>query len=162
MASVTAVVFVDDKNLRGLVTSRGGDANKWVNRVARDIKDAAVRKAPVGPPRLGTPHRTANLKRSHFNTGVLWRGRGIRAEGSIVNNAPYARYVHEGVPGFIVPRPKFVIPKSSFLYYVGNSTIASRAGGKGTHMRWTNPVRGQKANPWLALAAARVVARTGA
>lgn len=161
--AVTTVAIVNDRALRALVTSRGGDANKWANRVAGNIKDAAVRAAPVGPPRIGEAHRPANLRLSHFRNGVIWRGRGIRAEGSVVNSAPYARYVHEGVDGKIFPRGRaFVVPKSSFLYYVSNRTIASRAGTRGTHMRWTNPVRGQRANPWLARAAAQVIARTGA
>lgn len=161
--AVTTVAIVDDRALRALVTSRGGEANRWANRVAGDIKDAAVRNAPVGPARVGEAHRPANLKLSHFRNGVIWRGRGIRAEGSVINSAPYARFVHEGVKGKIFPRGRaFVIPKSSFLAYVGNATIARRAGGKGTHMRWSNPVNGQSANPWLRDAALAVIARTGA
>jgi len=161
--AVTAVAIVNDRALRALVTARGGEANRWVNNVAGDIKDAAVRKAPVGAPRIGEAHRHANLKHSHFRNGVIWRGRGIRAEGSVINNAPYARFVHEGVQGKIFPRGRaFVIPKSSFLAYVGNAVITKRAGTRGTHMRWTNPVNGQRANPWLAEAAREVILRTGA
>jgi hypothetical protein len=161
--AVTTVAIVNDRALRAIVTSRGGDANIWANRVAGNIKDAAVRAAPVGAPRVGEAHRHANLKHSHFRNGVIWRGRGIRAEGSIINNASYALYVHRGVQGKIFPHGRaFVIPKSSFLAYTGNAAIARRAGTKGTHMRWANPVSGQKANPWLQRAATQVIARTGA
>lgn len=161
--AVTTVTVVHDRALRAIVTSPGGDANRWVNGLARQIKNQAERDAPVGAPRVGTGHRHANLKNSHFRNGVIWRGRGIRAEGSIINSAPYALFVHRGVQGKIFPHGRaFVIPKSSFLHYVGNPTIARRAGTRGTHMRWANPVSGQRANPWLANAARKVILRSGA
>lgn len=157
--ATTAVWHTDKRSMASLIQT-GGDANKYVNRRMEMMKTRAIATAPLGPPRNGENHRFANLKRSHFRNGLRMEG-SMRAVGSLINNARYAKYVHEGVGGKIYPRGSFRIPKTSWVYYTGGAGSTYWHWGKGTHLRRDRPVNGQKANPWLADAVAAVMREMG-
>lgn len=156
MAAIDAVYIQDDRVIVNLFGAHGPGGD-FVNDKLQAIKVRAMAKAPVGAPRIGTSHNLGNLKFSHFRNGYIKRG-PYQGTGSVINNAPYARYVHEGVPGKIkAPLPHgFRIPKSSWFYYTGGDPVLS-GDSPSAFVRVRRDVDGQHANPWMQEAANHVL-----
>ena len=121
---------------------RGGQAERWMDRLRKNMHRAAVAAAPA---------RNGTLKASHRS-----RTRGYnqyRCEAVIENIADHASYVHEGVPsGSKVRTPDYIH---------GNPWLYLPAWGPYRAMR-RGSVAGQAANPWLDTACARIAGAEGA
>lgn len=128
------------------------DPGEPVQEFAKEVNQEALRLAHVY-----VPKRSRTLDLGHRNGGVLKVGR-YHARGNVYNTAPYAKYVHEGTIGPIIPLHSFAltVPRA-----VGGLPV--RHGGRnimlvGPAFR-KKSVGGQEANPWLELAGTQAALR---
>jgi hypothetical protein len=98
---------------------------------------------------MSAPRRSGVLRGSHLNIGFLQEG-PYRIVGRVRNVADHALFVHEGTKSPLAPGKMMKVP-----VYKGapNFFIASP--------RRIPPIRGQKANPWLARASELVIRSRG-
>jgi len=160
--ATTAIVRVNDKGIASLFAP-GGDASRWHTTQMRLLLRNAMNEAPQGALRIdprGGSHAPGNLMRSHRLTGSLkgtldGPGSPYGVWGSLYNTAPYAEYVHRGTHGPITGRRGHLwVPKSSWIYYKGRGAEDSFDGNP---LKRIEQVSGQRANPWIARAAARTL-----
>jgi len=107
----------------------GGDIYEWTAKIGREVERAGEVFAPLPKKDWGPGHIPGRLKASHSHTV------GTNALGVFVNvsnNAPYARYVHEGTRTPIRPR------RWDYMKFTINGKTYRR-----------QEVRGQGSNPWL-------------
>lgn len=116
---------------------RGGQAYRFMDRLREAMHRACVMDAPV---------RSGEVKRSHRSYA---RGRnGYRTDVRVENISNHAAFPHEGTTGPIFP-------------VTANFLIVPIAPGSSQWVR-RKSVAGQKANPWIDNACARVARTRGA
>lgn len=126
---------VFDTRIAGLF-DRGKDADKFLARNLHEIYSISVATCPS---------RRGAMKSRH-GTG---RGRigPYAARGNVYNDAPYAKFVHEGTHGPIFPT------RGVFLW------VRAAPASRYPHGARRASVAGQQAQPWISEAARRVMAR---
>jgi hypothetical protein len=155
-----ARVIVYDFAIQGLFDP-GESAVEWT----KDVIDTILARAenlevPRGGPTSGRIRQGwKSLARSHKSTGVLRRG-PYGAGGAAYNDAPHAKWVHNGTVGPILPSsgnylalpvaPGTLVRRANDSY--GRGGRRNRAGGRPQPVRaivLVGSVSGQSANPWL-------------
>lgn len=168
MAGRTKVIVYDTQIAK--LFDQGENAVEFL----KDVIDSILARAenievPRGNAQSGRIRQGWNsLARSHKSSGVLRRGI-YGAGGSAYNDAPHARWVHEGVEGRIYPTSSshLAIPVPVGTPVLRQSTPTGPYGYK-NRKKVEVPARrgfilvpsvaGQEANPWLARAGNAVVA----
>lgn len=131
MARVTVRFARNGSAFYGLLQAPNGTVGRFLTERAINVRRRAEQLAPVD---------TGRLRGSHDTRGAQVTGTG-KLTATVSNSAPYAKAVHEGVPGPIVPRNA----KALVFEWMGE-------------LRFAKSVAGQPANGWI-LEAFRDVAR---
>lgn len=129
------------QNIKGFFL-RGGQAERWMDRLRKNMHRLAVAEAPV---------RSGGLKAAHRSTTRGYNQ--YRTEVTVRNVSDHASYVHGGVPYGSKTRTADAIHGNPWLYvpaWGGYAAFRARS------------VSGQAANPWLDRACARVAGSEGA
>jgi hypothetical protein len=122
----------------------GGDADKFSDQLTRKIFYRSIQNAPK---------RSGELAAGHRLGGALYRGK--RLTQTLLNVSDHAAAVHNGTVGAdITPKVHEFMPvprvRGAFSTEHPRSGAISRFPAK--------RVRGQVANPWIAKAAAEIIA----
>ena len=116
----------------------GGDVWGWARRMAQETESEAILRAPS---------RTDTLRSLH-GSSVTPAGR-TQVRWTVYNDAPYARFVHEGTTGPITAASG------------GRLRIRPAPHSNSPVPLFPVAVRGQRANPWIENASNAVLARHG-
>lgn len=132
------VVIVDDQGIANLI--QVGDGARWIRSKAKAVENRA---------RVIVPKRTGELMRSHSTRQNRNLGR-YESGFAVSASAGHAQFVHFGT-GVYGPRHRPIV-KLKGMKIKGRIT---RTGSKGDTVIYSH--QGQRANPWLARAAAEVL-----
>jgi hypothetical protein len=124
----------------------GGDGYRWLDKVKRAMHRACVANAPS---------RTGNLAGAHRS---YIRGMNqYLARAQIINDSPYAHYVHLGTSGSYADDDWIYLPAGG----PGRNTTSPYAGQMFSKKR-LRAVAGQNPNPWLDDSCSKIARRYGA
>jgi len=119
---------------RGVLTGQTRTIFKrWLNPTLDAVTAQAKQEAPV---------RTGRLRESIHKEPIRWVG-FLKAEGKVVADAPYARYVHDGTRPHVIRARR---AKALHFYWQGREVFVKSVNHPGT-----------KPNPFMTRAARKVV-----
>lgn len=137
-----ATVRIYDSRVDDLFTPNGV-VGRGTGRLGQEAKAIATKIAPRNKYGKSDGPGLANLHR--YRTGVGRRGRYFTS--TLINEASYAVFVHEGTVGPITPRNPL---KKMPIAGTANNVFA-----------FAEVVRGQSANPWMEKAGITAMRRLG-
>lgn len=158
MFEISPFIHMTYKPVVLTLVDTGSGAGKYTGKIARYVRQLAIRRAPVGGPR--PDHVPGHLSRSH--DPIYGGKRGMILTLHIENSAEYANYVHAGTQ-MVAP----IRAKGTYMTVWTSSAKRRLASPKkwGWNRRWPadrtlatswgwqvmfrRKVAGQESQPWL-------------